>query len=138
MTPAAVDQQFYRPFRALFLRMALFDSSARKLVLANAAIFCEQRWRSAREAFRVTPEAATYYLQSCRELSCRFADPSDRLSDGVIATVLGFLCHDVSQPRSVQHSFNPHLFLRTGQRIVLLFLADLDGQHMILARTDCL
>ena len=97
---AAVDNQFYRPFRQLFVRMAIFDSSARKLVLANAAIFLSQRWRPATEAFIETPEAATYYSQSCKELSLRFSDPSDRLSDAVIATVLGFLCHDVSHSYS--------------------------------------
>jgi hypothetical protein len=90
------SEHFYRPFRRLFVTLAIFDSSARSLVMANAAVFLGQEWRSSRDAFAFTPEAADYYSQSCKELSVRLGDPVDRISDGVITTVLGFLCHDVS------------------------------------------
>lgn len=76
--------------------MAVFDSTACKLVMANAVVFLDQTWRSSSSAFDATAESAKYYTQSCKELSLRLSDPGDRFSDGVIATVLGFLCHDVS------------------------------------------
>lgn len=74
----------------------MFDATACKLVMANAVVFLDQTWRSSSSAFDATAESAKYYTQSCKELSLRLSDPGDRIGDGVIATVLGFLCHDVS------------------------------------------
>lgn len=40
-------------------------------------------------------EAVRYYTKALKDLSARLSDPFDRTSAGVIATVIGCLCHDV-------------------------------------------
>jgi len=86
----------YRACRTIWLHMGLSDPAAFYLSLASAAIFADAINRgSAVTEFRDHPEAAKYYSETLQRLTTRLNSPSECLRPGVVATVLGFLCHDV-------------------------------------------
>jgi hypothetical protein len=68
------------------------DESAFYLTMANAAVLFGRETGS-REA--QTNEAMKYYTKSLQSVSKRLQDPVDSVSEGVLGTVLGFVCHDV-------------------------------------------
>jgi hypothetical protein len=68
------------------------DESAFNLTMANAAtLYGIETGNGIRE----TAESMQYYSLSLRSINRRLQDPIDRISEGVIGTVLGFVCHDV-------------------------------------------
>lgn len=75
--------------------MALFDASAFKLSMANAAMFLDEINHPTTFQYERCREALVYYGQSVREVTSRLADPVDRASEGLMTTVLGLICHDV-------------------------------------------
>jgi hypothetical protein len=92
----AEGDYLYRPFRHEWFAMAVVDRTAFYLSLANAALFfhqiTQQRIRSEYSDF----EESSKYLGLClNEVALRLDQESNNVSDGVVTTVLGFLCHDV-------------------------------------------
>jgi hypothetical protein len=61
--------------------------------MANAALFfgAETGDQDAE-----TAESVKYYTMSLHSVTRRLQDPVDGVSEGVMGTVLGFACHDVS------------------------------------------
>jgi hypothetical protein len=89
--------------------MSMNDATAFNLSLANAALFYDQRTRTSTFKYENSVECLTYYGKCLREISKRLGSSDDSVSDGVIMTVLGLLCHDV---RAVTNPGN--LFLSTN------------------------
>lgn len=92
-----INDYGYKPFRSVFLRLALSDATAFTLSLAYAVLFQDQaiHGQSEEADFTDIPESIKYYSRSVRDLTARLNDPIDRLSEGVIGTITGFVCHDV-------------------------------------------
>ncbi|KAH8598684.1 hypothetical protein B0O99DRAFT_683441 [Bisporella sp. PMI_857] len=84
----------YQAFHAIWIRIALSDPSALYLCLATSLLSWDRRNNSSVGDFGKNTEAANYYTKALRQLSRRLSDPSECTSAGVIATIVGFLCHD--------------------------------------------
>ena len=76
--------------------MALTDATAFQLCMANAAMFMAQRQQPEMYQYETCTEALEYYGKTLGQLTKRLEDSNDCTSTGVITTVLGFICHDVS------------------------------------------
>ena len=75
--------------------MAIVDSSAFYLSLANAALFVNRLDQQGYLEYSDSVESAKYYSECLNQITQRLASRTESLSQGVITTVLGFLCHDV-------------------------------------------
>jgi hypothetical protein len=85
----------YRPFRTVWFSMAMSDASAFHLSLANAAMFLDQRIHAHSFSYDKSIECLKYYGQCVNQISRRLESFDDSVSEGVITTVLGLICHDV-------------------------------------------
>ncbi|KAJ9144729.1 hypothetical protein NKR23_g5858 [Pleurostoma richardsiae] len=87
-----------RPFRLVWIGMALSDAGAFSLSLAYAVAFMNQLRR--RDAcfldFGDDAESAGYYSRALTHLARQLGDHAARVSEGAIATVLGFICQDAN------------------------------------------
>ncbi|QKX60564.1 uncharacterized protein TRUGW13939_07709 [Talaromyces rugulosus] len=111
----------YRPFRTIWFSMALVDQSAFQLSMANASMFLAQRKDPDGFRYETCSESLTYFGQCLSLVTKRLEDPKDRLSEGVITTILGLICHDLYVgiwDRLAAHSAGLHLIykLRGGFR----------------------
>jgi hypothetical protein len=75
----------YRPFRQEWMSMALVDHSAFYLSLANAALFTMQ----------MMEHKGFEYGECLNQVARRLSSRIESVSEGIITTVLGFICHDV-------------------------------------------
>lgn len=104
--------------------MALTDASAFRLSMANAAMFMAQRRQPETFQYEKCSEALEYYGQCLHHVTKRLENRGDRTSDGVIVTILGFICHDVSEVQSIPMtkvpsdtwSYNLQLYVGTLDR----------------------
>jgi hypothetical protein len=96
--------------------MALVDQSAFKLSMANASMFLAQRKDPDGFRYETCSESLTYFGQCLSLVTKRLEDPKDRLSEGVITTILGLICHDVrhSLQFMIEHRLIDHLQLYVG------------------------
>lgn len=85
----------YRPFRSVWFSMALCDGSAFKLCMANAAMFLDEVRHPNTFHYENSRETLAYYGEGVNQVTRRLADRDDCVSEGLITTVLGFICHDV-------------------------------------------
>lgn len=90
----------YRPFRASWFRIGLSDTAAFDLWLAQAVVirnglFHEPNAFNYDAKYLDTFEASKYYCKSLHQLALRLNNREDCISDGVIATIMGFICVDV-------------------------------------------
>ncbi|KAF5860959.1 hypothetical protein ETB97_000869 [Aspergillus alliaceus] len=91
---AEVDYN-YRPFRAVWFSMALHDHSAFKLCMANAAMFLDEATHPETFRYETSGEALMYYGQCVNQITHRLGDSTDCISEGVLTTILGLICHDL-------------------------------------------
>ncbi|KAM0512978.1 hypothetical protein ACHAPE_008338 [Trichoderma viride] len=89
----------YRPFRSSWLRIGLSDRVAFDLWLAQAVVIRNGLVHKSNEfaydeLFEDTSEASSYYCKSLQQLTIRLNDREDCISEGVIATIMGFICVD--------------------------------------------
>lgn len=75
--------------------MGLSDSTAFYLSLASALLFWDHRMGKMHMEYSDNPESGKYYFVALNQLMVRLSDPQQCVSAGVIATILGCLCHDV-------------------------------------------
>ena len=75
--------------------MGMSDATSFRLALASAVIFMDLRRGVPVDKLRQSPETAKYYGEALRLLHQRMEDAADRVSPGVVGTVMGFICHDV-------------------------------------------
>jgi hypothetical protein len=75
--------------------MALVDRSAFYLSLANAALFFNQMTKHGSFEYSDCPESSKYYSECLNQVTRRLGSRTESVSEGVITTVLGFICHDV-------------------------------------------
>lgn len=76
--------------------MGLSDPTTFYMSLANTLLLWNRiRGQSNIIEYTDSPESMKYYFEAADQLSKRLLDPQDRVSVGVIATVLGYMCHDV-------------------------------------------
>ncbi|PYH70890.1 uncharacterized protein BO88DRAFT_257087 [Aspergillus vadensis CBS 113365] len=85
----------FRPFRTVWFSMALTDTTAVLVALANAAMFLDQRLRAQSYRYETSAECLSYYGQCVRQVTHRLANTHERLSQGVITAILGLTCHDL-------------------------------------------
>jgi hypothetical protein len=90
----------YRPFRTSWFRIGLSDAAAFNLWLAQAVVirngfFHENNSFNYDTKYLDTSEAGKYYCKSLHQLAIRLNSREDCISDGVIATIMGFICVDV-------------------------------------------
>lgn len=76
--------------------MGLADASAINLTLAIALLDWNQRRGAMAPGVADNSESTRYYLEALKGLSRRLNDPVKCTSTGVIVTIIGCLCHDVS------------------------------------------
>jgi len=87
----------YRPFRVEWFNMAILDPCSYFLCLANAALFMYQHITHKKSLeYTDSAESAKYYSQCLSQLTHQLASETERFSDGVITTILGFVCHSGS------------------------------------------
>jgi hypothetical protein len=91
--------------RVTWITIGMSDSSAFNLTLASASVALAQE---SNPAARETIESMKYYTTSIRALKQRLQDPVDSTSDGVISTILGFACLDVSYSMPAKGSQSLH------------------------------
>lgn len=76
--------------------MAVIDTSAYYISLANASLYMNRiRYQGGLE-YSDCPESSDYYRTRLTTMSKRLEANTERSSEGVITTILGFLSHDVS------------------------------------------
>ncbi|PYI04693.1 hypothetical protein BO78DRAFT_347280, partial [Aspergillus sclerotiicarbonarius CBS 121057] len=85
----------FRPFRTVWFTMALTDTSAVLVALANAAMFLDQKLRAQTYRYETSTECLTYYGQCVQQVTRRLGDARENLGEGVITTILGLVCHDL-------------------------------------------
>lgn len=76
--------------------MALADYCAFHLYLANAALFLYQVSNQGSIEYSDCAEAGKYFGACLNQVTQRLEDQSDRVSPGLITTILGLLCYNVS------------------------------------------
>lgn len=100
--PVSADSDYvFRPFRAIWFSMAMTDASAFLVSLANAAMFLDQIHRRKAYQYEKSVECLTFYGKCVKEVTRRLENSNDRVSAGVITTILGLICHEVRAPASV-------------------------------------
>lgn len=107
----------YRPFRRIWLTMSLTDPAAFHLTLANAAMFLDQHTHTSDFKYEKSTECLTYYGKCVRQITERLGSIDDSVSEGVITTVLGLLCHDVRPLGSTCYDYPGNLFSSTDTTI---------------------
>lgn len=84
--------------------MAIIDTSAYYISLANASLFMNQiTCHGSGLEYSDCLESSGYYSSCLTTMSERLSRHAERSSEGVITTILGFLCHDVSDPTETAH-----------------------------------
>ncbi|VUC36234.1 unnamed protein product [Clonostachys rosea] len=87
----------YRPFRAEWFNMAVLEPSAYYLCLANAALFLNQFLTGhGRLEYTDCVESSKYYGLCLSRVTGQLADQSRGITQGLVTTVLGFVCHNLS------------------------------------------
>lgn len=96
--------------------MALVDQSAFKLSMANASMFLAQRKDPNGFRYETCSESLKYFGQCLNLVTKRLEDPKDRVSEGIITTILGLICHDVrhSLELMVEHCLIDNIQLYVG------------------------
>ncbi|KIW65371.1 hypothetical protein PV04_07637 [Phialophora macrospora] len=89
----------YRPFRNEWWAMAVVDCTAFYLSLANAALFFHQRTLNKGSEYSDFEESSKYLSLCLNQVTTRLNQGPDNVGEGVITTVLGFLCHDSTTGR---------------------------------------
>lgn len=85
----------YRPFRMTWITLSIRDRSAFNLSLAYAVLFWDQKCGVPSVDFMDNTESVKYYSRSLTQLNSRLGDDIDRISEGVISTILGLACNHV-------------------------------------------
>ncbi|KEF52384.1 uncharacterized protein A1O9_11625 [Exophiala aquamarina CBS 119918] len=87
-------EYLYRPFRREWFSMAVIDTSAYFISLANASLYMNRMICPGGLEYSDCLESSSYYSTCLNTLSKRLSSRTERSSEGVITTILGFLCHD--------------------------------------------
>ncbi|KZF20166.1 hypothetical protein L228DRAFT_284902 [Xylona heveae TC161] len=82
----------FQPFRDIWFPLALSDGAAFHQLLSNSALHITslRPIDRQREAF----EALSHHAVALMCVQNRLADPTVAISDGIIASIIGFACHD--------------------------------------------
>ncbi|KAH8430860.1 uncharacterized protein LDX57_008524 [Aspergillus melleus] len=92
---SADSDYVFRPFRAIWFSMAMTDASAFLVSLANAAMFLDQIHQRKAYQYEKSVECLTFYGKCVKEVTRRLENSNDRVSAGVITTILGLICHEL-------------------------------------------
>ncbi|KAL7963789.1 hypothetical protein V8C34DRAFT_266572 [Trichoderma compactum] len=144
---AAEADYVYRPFRTSWVQIGLSDATAFDLWLAQAIVI---RDRTAQEdttprpgmEYLNNPEANKYYSRCLNQLSHRLSSREERVSIGVIATIMGFICIDTRVGNWDRYSMHMNglervYHLRNGfdeldsEISLMAFFVDLMGASML-------
>ncbi|KAK5048052.1 hypothetical protein LTR84_006242 [Exophiala bonariae] len=87
-------EYLYRPFRREWFSMAVVDVSAYYISLANASLYMNRIKYQGSLEYSDCLESSDYYRTCLATMSKRLESNTERSSEGVITTILGFLCHD--------------------------------------------
>jgi hypothetical protein len=82
-----------RPVRLLWVSLAMADRDSFSITLAHASNLIAQ---ARDQGYAETRESLKYYTSAVQAVSKRLQISTDSTSDGVIGTILGFACLDVS------------------------------------------
>jgi hypothetical protein len=93
----------YRPFHVVWLRIGLSDPTAFQLSLASALLFKDNTSERPVLDFNDNEKSAKHYFKALSQLSDRLGDRQECMSPGVVATVLGCICHDVRSTVLLQY-----------------------------------
>lgn len=91
--------------------MSVVDCTAFYLSLANASLFFNQHTQWKGLEYGDFEESSKYFSLCLNQVTQRLRREIAQVSEGVITTVLGFLCHDVCipapcQPRNIGNPLN--------------------------------
>jgi hypothetical protein len=92
----------YRPLVDVWFTLSMSDESTFQITLANAAVIYGA---DAGDKQSETAESIKCYNMSLQSVNKRLLDPVDSVSEGVMGTVLGFACHDVSSHPNLQNEY---------------------------------
>lgn len=87
----------FRPFRFLWLSLAVTDEAAWYITLANSAAWRDGDWGAMTKDISSSAEALTYYSKSLKSISERLKHvPEDSDLEGLIVAIAGCICHDAT------------------------------------------
>ncbi|KAJ3550113.1 hypothetical protein NM208_g143 [Fusarium decemcellulare] len=92
---AAESEYINQPFHAIWVRMGFSDPTALHLSMATTLLLWNRKNNVPVLKVADNMEAVRYYSKALKDLATRLSDPFDRTSAGVVATIIGCLCHDV-------------------------------------------
>ncbi|KAF5003983.1 hypothetical protein FDECE_9483 [Fusarium decemcellulare] len=92
---AAESEYINQPFHTIWVRMGFSDPTALHLSMATTLLLWNRKNNIPVLKVADNMEAVRYYFKALKDLSTRLSDPFDRTSAGVVATIIGCLCHDV-------------------------------------------
>ncbi|KAK7221366.1 hypothetical protein V2G26_009369 [Clonostachys chloroleuca] len=92
---ASESEYINHPFHRVWVRMGFSDPTALYLSMATTLLLWNRK--NSIPVLKITDdmEPMRYYTKALKDLSARLSDPCDHKSAGVIATIIGCLCHDV-------------------------------------------
>ncbi|CAG9977263.1 unnamed protein product [Clonostachys byssicola] len=92
---ASESEYINQPLHRIWVRMGFSDPTALHLSMATTLLLWNRKNNVPILKITDDMEPVRYYTKALKDLSVRLSDPFDRTSAGVIATVIGCLCHDV-------------------------------------------
>ncbi|CAH0034467.1 unnamed protein product [Clonostachys rhizophaga] len=98
--PIASESEYINhPFHRIWVRMGFSDPTALYLSMGTTLLLWNRK--NSIPTLKITDdmEPKRYYTKAPKDISARLSDPFDHKSAGVIATIIGCLCHDVSSIR---------------------------------------
>lgn len=81
------------PMSVMWITIGMSDTSAFYLTLAKSSLLLSREFS---HHHKDTTELTELYTASVGSVSKRLEDPVDGISDGVVGTIVGFACLDVS------------------------------------------
>ncbi|RSL85663.1 hypothetical protein CEP52_016076 [Fusarium oligoseptatum] len=92
---AAESEYINQPFHSIWVRIGFSDPTTLHLSMATTLLLWNRKNNDPILTAANDMEAVRYYSKALKDLSTRLSDPFDCTSAGVVATIIGCLCHDV-------------------------------------------
>lgn len=89
-----VEKLYHRHIRMLWITIAMYDEDSFNITLAHASNLLAKHQGL---GYFETEESIKYYTITVQAVSKRLQAPSESTSDGLIGTILGLACLDVSR-----------------------------------------
>ncbi|KAI8713683.1 hypothetical protein NCS52_01213600 [Fusarium sp. LHS14.1] len=106
---AAESEYINQPFHSIWVRIGFSDPTTLHLSMATTLLLWNRKNNDPVLKAANDMEAVRYYSKALKDLSTRLSDPFDCTSAGVVATIIGCLCHDISSIRCACILYTNHM-----------------------------